>query len=83
MRTLISTIIVGGCLVAAPALAQQHQPLSSSAGNAVSSHTSERAYGRAHGDKLRAAPREVQHDSAQVDNRGCIGTNPVYLCPGL
>ena len=87
MRTLISTFVIGACLVAAPALADQArltdgQPQSSYAGHAVSGRSSERAYGRAQGDNWRA-PRDAEHDSAKVDNRGCIGTNPVYLCPGL
>jgi len=83
MRTLISTFVIGACLVAAPALADRArltdgQPQSSYAGHRLS----ERAYRRAHGDN-RQAPRDAEHDSAKVDNRGCIGTNPVYLCPGL
>lgn len=86
MRTLISTLVVGACLVAAPALADQprlsdgQQQYQTQAGNA--GHASGRAYGRAHGDNWRA-PRDAGRDSAKVDNRGCIGTNPVYLCPGL
>lgn len=92
MRMFVSTFVVGACLVAAPAFAQQHPWVPSSvysengkAGAAVSNRHVERAYGR-HDGAVRSGPREVERDGGKFDNRdtrGCIGTHPVYLCPGL
>lgn len=88
MRTLVSTFVVGACLVAAPAFAQQHPWAPSSvysqtgkADESAGSRQVERAYGR-HEGSVRSASHDAERDRGQVDKRGCIGTHPVYLCPG-
>ena len=86
MRTLVSTFLVGVCLVASPALAQQHPWLPSGmyTGSLPSGDAPARAYGRIRsGDIVDSSGwRTGRPTTDQLYDDACHSSHPVFSCPG-
>lgn len=85
MRTLVSTVVIGICLAAAPALAQQHPwvPNGIHIGS-LPNGSMARAYGRVHrGDIVDPARRPAAKAAAdELHGDACNSRNAVFSCPG-
>jgi phage tail protein X len=86
MRTLVSTFLVGVCLVAGPALAQQHPlvPSGMYTGSLLDGDAPARAYGRIRsGDIVDSLGwRSGKPATDQLYDDACRSSHPVFSCPG-
>jgi hypothetical protein len=88
MRTLVTTFVVGICLVAGPALAQQHPwvPGGMYAGSLPNGDSPARAYGRIRSgdivDPLGWRTGRPATDDELYDDDACRSSHPVFSCPG-
>jgi len=85
MRTLISTALVGICLAASPALAQQHPWVGSDVykGIVQNNDSVARAYGRVHkGDIVDPARPAAKTATDPLYDDACHSSHSVFSCPG-
>jgi len=86
MRTLVTTFLVGICLAASPALAQQHPwvPSDVYTGSVQSGDWYARAYGRVHrGDSVAPAVRPGGKAATdELYDDACHSGHAVFSCPG-
>jgi hypothetical protein len=85
MRTLVSTLLLGVCLVSGPALAQQHPwvPSGMSTGSVSSGDAAARAYGRVTtGAIIDTAGSRSGRSGADDLYNSCNSGHAVFVCPG-
>jgi hypothetical protein len=86
MRTLVSTIVVGVCLVGGPALAQQHPwvPSGTYTNNLQNGDAPARAYGRSSSGKIVDAVgwRSSKSQADELYDSSCNSSHPLFACPG-
>jgi len=85
MRTLVSTFLVGICLAASPALAQQHPWVSSDVytGRLTTGDSVARTYGRVFkGDIVVPAAKPAAKAIDELYDDACHSGHAVFSCPG-
>jgi len=86
MRTLVSGFLVGVCLVASPALAQQHPwvPSGMYTASVPKANAPARSYGRAgRGDTVDPSGwRSGKPGTDELYDGACHSSHPVFSCPG-
>ena len=90
MRTLVTTFALGVCLVAAPAMAEQHPwvPSDVYAGSVYTGSVSTDAapvgaYGRLRkGDTVEPGWRTARPVKDELHDESCHSSHPVFSCPG-
>jgi len=87
MRALVSTLLVGICIAASPALAQQHPWVSSNVytGTVAAGDSLARTYGRVQkGDIVVPATRPAAKAAADdLYGEACHSSHAVFSCPGM
>jgi hypothetical protein len=86
MRTLVSTLLLGVCLVASPALAQQHPwvPSGMYTGSVTHGQAPARTYGRfSNGDIANSSGwRTGKPATDELYGDACNSSHAVFACPG-